>query len=373
MSKRARPLSRIDWSLLDSEPNPKRPRIDDSDNQEDGHGEHEEEEEEAEEETVHIDEMPRISQQQHGLAILESMNVDKRSIVPTSGTASGKAINATPQDEVPTVYLDEHYNAMYNSLMNNRFPPEEYVTDEEESEVEDLFASLGRSSSEDSSASSSSASNRAAKHKKPTNQRKKKRLIQRQEYDTRERGECFLCSWGNPQHDRIKAKHVNILFGIMDQYAGCHNIELALQMELYYKAKVYRPNCGMAMLTKEIALEHIEGLHSLSATLFLGESIKACKMIMFGLQNVMFNAKRKCDNTTFNQFEKIVKLTCMLYKMDPDTMLFNYGKTREDTAHMGKPFTLVPGMKQVQDKDKRAKRVEQTRHTNQVFHRGFDT
>lgn len=339
MSKRARPLANIEWDLLQGPS--KRGRYDG--------------EEEDEDETVDIDEQPRISQQQHGLAILDSMNVDKQSVTPSSGTTSGRA----PPEDVPTVYLDDHYNTLYNRMMNNRFPQEDSASESEESDMDELIASLGRSTDD-----SSERSNK--RHAK------KKRLVQKPDYDTRERGECFLCSWGNRHHDGIKAKDVNVLHDIMDQYAGCDNIELALQMHLYFKQKIWRANTGMTMLTKEIALEHIEGLHSLSAILFLGESIKACKKIMFGFQNAIFKENTKYDKYAFIQFKDTLKLLCMLYKMDPDTMLFNYGKTREDTVGMGKPFRIMTQMKQVRDKDKREKRVKQHAATNEAFGRGFD-
>ncbi len=373
MSKRARPLSNIDWDLLNLEPQSKRSKPTETRDEE----EEEDDDSIEEEETAHIDdEQSRISQQQHGLAILQSIAVDKSSIVPSnptsaSGTASGRN-PAAVQEDVPTVPLDDHYNTLYNRMMNVRFPQPDSSSsssddEEDDSDMEAVMNSLGRSTDGSSDSSAAAARRSKKRHKK------KKRLVQQVPYDTREREECFLCSWGNRHHDGVKAKHVNVLHDIYDnQYAGCDNIDLALQMAAYFEAKIWRPNTGMTKLTKEIALEHIEGLHSLSAVLFLGESIRACKKIMFGFQNAIFKANTKYDKDAFIQFEKTLKLLCMLYKMDPDSMLFNYGKTREDTVGMGKPFRIMTQMKQVRDKDKRAKRVKQHANTNESFGRGFD-
>lgn len=382
MSKRARPLSDIGWELLGpGRDQTKRARFGDDD---EGENSQQEDGDDIEEETVHIDEEMGSHNNHHGLAILNSMTVDKSSITHTAGNSTKGGITAAAaaaQEDVPTVPLDDHYNTLYNRMMNRRFPQQFMSESSEEDESDagdmedDLFHSLGNSSTSDSP-HTRKKSNKSSSNDPAIQARRKERvrkLVQSPAYDTQEREECFLCSWGNRHHDGIKAKYVNALHDIMEQqYNVCNNVDLALQLELYYKKKVYRPNCGMSMLTKEIALEHIEGLHSLSATLFLGESIRACKKIMFGMQNAIFKANTKYDKEAINQFKEMLKLLCMLYKMNPDQMLFNYGKTREDTASMGRPFNIMTQLKQVRDKDRRSKQTKQLNSTNASFQRGFD-
>jgi len=356
MAKRQRPLSAIDWELLEHDSvRAKRSK----------HGSGDDIEEE-EDETVHIDQSHRQKeeeeQQQHGLAILNSMAIDKSSIVNDNG---GGRKGAAIQEDVPTVPLDDHYNTLYNKIMTTRFPPR-YVSESSEEEEEDitvdtLFGSLG-------SHAPPSVTEQQKKRKA-----KARRLVQTPAYNRTERDECFLCSWGNRHHGGIKHKHIDALETIYGQYGeGCDNIDLALHLSIYYEKNVYKPGRGMTMLTKEIALEHIEGLHSLSATIFLGEAIRSCKKVMFGFQNAIFKANGKYDKEAANQFKEMIKMICMLHKMKPSEMLFNYGKTREDTARMGRPFNMMAQMKQVRDKEKRAKRTKQINTANEVFNRGLE-
>lgn len=321
-SKRKRSLAEYEWGLDDaddfmsSRPT-KRAAINEDD---DG-------EEEEEEETMHMDEevtpQQQQSQQQKGMAVLNSM--------PVKG--NGRAAKAV-EDDVPCVCLDEHYNTHYNAWVKARFSrcQGQYESEEEDEEDEE----------EDD------------------------------DDDNKERGECFLCSWGNRFHDGVKAKHVNVLHGILDNYGACDNLELARQLHLYYKEKVYRKERGMSMLTTKIALQHIVGMHSLSATFFLGESIKAWKEAWFCFKNITFKANGKFDKEAFNNWKECQKMLCILYKMDVKSMNFNYGKSREDISKLGVPFFMMPEMKQVRDKDKRATKTKKLLAAGTKFSRGTE-
>lgn len=73
-----------------------------------------------------------------------------------------------------------------------------------------------------------------------------------------EMGGCFLCITGNQFYEGNNASHVHRLHEILD-YVGEHsNVSLAEQLHLYFKTNVYKANQDMPMLTKEIALEHIQ-------------------------------------------------------------------------------------------------------------------
>lgn len=317
MSKRKRPLANHDWDLLgDDNPRPTKSRAI-------GY-----EEEDEEEETVHIDDhdnQPQ-TQQQQGLSVLNSL--------PIKG--KGKAI----EDDVPCVCLDEHYSNNYNNWANARFT--QIDDDQEDDDGEEPFGSLVR------------------------------RRVPRTDYDTRKRGECFLCSWGNRFHDGVKAKHVNVLFGILDNYGACDNIELAMQIHLYFKEKVYRSEKGMCMLTTEIALEHIVGMHSLSAVVFIGESIRTWKQALFCFRDAIFKANGKFDKEAFNNFKECQKMLCILYKMDVKNLGFNFGKSREDINKLGVPFFMMTEMKQIRDKDKRKEKTKKLLDTDVRYKRGVE-
>lgn len=321
MSKRKKPLSTYQWGLLDDDDdNPRahsKRKITGHVEEDNIYGDMEadELEEDEEEETAHIDEQPRQQQQQQqGLAVLNSM--------PIKG--KGRAA----EEDVPSVGLHKHYCNHYNRWSNECFTHSQDDSSDDDAEHEP--------------------------------------------YDTRKRGECFLCAWGNRFHDGVKAKHVNKLFAILDNYGACDNIELAMQLHLYFKEKVYRAEKGMCMLTAQIALEHITGVHSLSAVIFIGESIRAWKETWFCLRDSMFKENNKCDKDTFNSFKESQKMLLMLYKMDPKHMNFNFGKSREDINKLGMPFMMMTEMKQVRDKDKRTRKTKKLLSTDERYNRGIE-
>jgi hypothetical protein len=90
-------------------------------------------------------------------------------------------------------------------------------------------------------------------------------IAERSHYETQKRGECFLCTWANRFDEGANTKKVKKLFDILYHYGMCDNREQALQLHLYFKEHVYKPDQGMSMLTKEIALGHIESLSTSSS------------------------------------------------------------------------------------------------------------
>lgn len=366
MSKRSTPLSNYDWDayMSNAPPSSKRRALGHLGGGEEDEAEREEEEEE-EEETVNMDEgvvrqAPARTQQEQGLSILNAM--------PVKGGAKGKAT----EEEVPSVYLDDYYTSLYNPYMSKRFPPSEYEDSDDERSAEDdanddLFSSLARSGDESSPVNAAVASINAAAKSYAARRRR-----EAPHYDTQKRGECFLCAFGNRFHDGVKAKKVNRLFDIVDGYGMCDNMELAQQLHLYFKENVYKPGQGMTMLTKEIALEHIEGMHTLSAIIFIGQSIKTWMKVFFNSANTLYKANGKIDKEASILMRDSQKMLNELYKMDPSKLNFNFGKSRDDTNKLGAPFRIMPEFKQKKEKDKRAKKTNQLRSANQVYKRGLD-
>jgi hypothetical protein len=161
-------------------------------------------------------------------------------------------------------------------------------------------------------------------------------------YDTRHREECFLCAWGNKFHDGIEAPHVNKLHDIIAQNYGVHaNREIANELHLYFKREIYDPSLGMAMLTRQCALEHIEQLHTLDARIFLGESIRAEKQLAFLFKNKIWRRDGSFDKWAAEQYRKSMKVLCQLYRMPLASMNFNNGNNAEDLKRAANYMNLM--------------------------------
>ena len=165
---------------------------------------------------------------------------------------------------------------------------------------------------------------------------------------------------------------MNRLFDIVDGYGTCDNIELAQKLHLYFKENVYKSGQGMTMLTKEIALEHIEGMHTLSAIIFIGESIKTWTKVFFNSANTLYKANGKIDKEVSILMKDAQKMLNELYKMDVSKLNFNFGKSRDDINKLGTPFRIMTEFKQKKDKDKRAKKTTQLRSADRVYKRGVE-
>jgi hypothetical protein len=175
--------------------------------------------------------------------------------------------------------------------------------------------------------------------------------------------ECFLCSWGNKFHDGIEAPHINAMIEIIDKNLGVIKKEAISQMvHLYFKEFVYRPDLGMKMLHAHVVLEHIKGLHTLSARIFLCESVDFWKQLRFLYSTQIFQSDGRFIN------EKAAKATERaqnqlngLYRMDLRKMNFSQGETQEDLNRMGAAFTQMALFSQ-----KKEKRQLQERRTEQL-------
>ncbi len=175
--------------------------------------------------------------------------------------------------------------------------------------------------------------------------------------------ECFLCAWGDKFHDGIEAPKVNTLMRIIKQNYGVHdNVEIAQQLHLYFRAEIYDPDSGMAMLTMAVALEHIEGLHSLDAAMFLGESIRDEKRIAFLLKNMIFRQDGTYNEKALADYRRSVFNTRQLYNMRLQNMNFANGNTREDLRPQANYFNLQQPFTQRAERQKRQERVQKTRN-----------
>lgn len=173
---------------------------------------------------------------------------------------------------------------------------------------------------------------------------------------------CFLCAYGDRFHDGIHLAHINKLNDIIDQcYGITSNKELAEQLHMYFKKNVYQEGIGMAMLEKDVALRHIEEFHSLSAKIYIGESIKKWSMIRNLLERSLF--LDDCTPVTKNiiVYERVQKIISSFYTMPLPKMNFNLGATKEDLNKLGAFHHIMPEFTH-----KREKRIRTTNKRQNV-------
>jgi hypothetical protein len=287
---------------------------------------------------------------------------------PQAEEKQARARRAPFVDDEPRVPCHEHFIAQYNTIANQRYPLELVADladgdDEDDNDssrdasepgqqlatARDLFGDLFTSSPPPSGAD-------ARQTNRPRKQTRTPQMTT--PYDKRTRPECFMCAYGNMYHDGIEAKHVCELNRIMDQYGGCDNTELAQMLVLYYDRFVYRPHSGMSRFSVQVALEHIEQ-HTRDAVIYLGESVKLLLEIRFGLANIIFKQSGRHDKDALSGFVQIQRLLNTQMTMKPENMIFNFGKSAEDTRRMGQRFNFMEVFKQKKERQERSWRTEQ--------------
>lgn len=306
------------------------------------------------------------------LSILNSIPIQEPPKVTKGNAATAAA------DEVPTVSLNSLYYRTYNESMQNRFvcsssssssSSEESGEEEAHSESDaHLFDSLFPPNT-GSPASSDSSPKKKNKKEKAKNAKKNKRLSPGP-LEFGRRPECFLCGWGNRFHDGLKAKDIAKFFDIMKNYGVCGNEELAQQLSLYYEKHVYKKNCGMSKFPQEMALDHIEGLHSLAAEIYVGESIRLWKKVQWVAQRHLYKANGKVNRDQAQLLHQATRNLKELYKDPIQKLNFACGKSSEDLRHMGLYFTIMPEFKQKKESRKRAKKKQKRLALNEQS--GFD-
>ena len=274
-----------------------------------------------------------------------------------------------PAVQTKPVSLDDHYTRVYNAYMNAKFPDE---SDEEESarvvELADGEEHEGEGEWEECSDDYDATMSRAVGNQPATRKRRRPPeseattgplVKRRRPYDTRTRTECFLCAWGNLFHDGLLAPHINGLYNIINSHSEKSNEEIAQAMHLYYKKFVHQPGRGMEMLTKRVALEHIEQLHTNSARIYIGERMKQYKKMLFSFEQSLYRDDGCVDNQTLKNILLVDDKIYRLYFSDIGKMNFNFGQTKEDLKLLGKPINTMPMLKQRVERECRSQKVQQ--------------
>jgi hypothetical protein len=196
-------------------------------------------------------------------------------------------------------------------------------------------------------------------------------------YDRNHRTECFMCAWGNLYHDGISTKHIKKMNKIMSNYGGCENMELAQQLVLYYRRKVYTKHSKkngerLPMFTLAVALVHIEN-HVLSAKTFIVGSLRLFHQVRYVIANNLFDENGKHDRHDLNGLINVQKVITSTFNLDPKKMMFNFDEGREDMEKIGQNFRFMEQFKQRDDriqkrlkqakkKQKKSKRDENSSH-----------
>jgi len=162
--------------------------------------------------------------------------------------------------------------------------------------------------------------------------------------------ECFLCSWGDRFHDGIYGDLVNRLHAIFSlNYGRIENAALAQQLHLYFKKRIWQE--GMPMLTQEIALTHIEQLHSLDPRITVGEMIRHYHRLFLTFQNEIYYSNGGFNPKAFAAMNHAGKMILSLYKSDPIKMNFYNPDLELDTKQMGRFSNIMANFSQKPRRD----------------------
>lgn len=146
--------------------------------------------------------------------------------------------------------------------------------------------------------------------------------------------ECFLCAFGDRFHDGIEAPLVNRLHSIFElNYGKVENAALAQMLHLYFRKRIHTD--GMEMLTQEIALEHIEQMHTLDPRIAVGELIRRYMRIFTTFENEIFLSDGSFNRHAIGAMNAAGRMILTLYKSDPIKMNFYNPKMDIDPKQMG--------------------------------------
>lgn len=237
------------------------------------------------------------------------------------------------QSKSPCVPLYTHYRKIRKEHVKHKLQYESIDSDSEESVEEQQQQEEGRDG--ENQMNQRGKSNESTLSLDDTITRKRPRYKEGI-------SKCFLCDWGNTYHDGIEAPKINKLTQIIKNNYGKHDNEsIAEQLHLYFKEEIYDPSRGMVMLTAETALNHIEGLHNLDATIYIGESIKRLKRIDQLLEDRIFREDDTYDRNALADLHKNMTLCCRFYREKIGQLNFSNGNTKEDQKGASNYFNLL--------------------------------
>jgi hypothetical protein len=243
-------------------------------------------------------------------------------------TKQQKSKKASSQTEGETVPLYQHFRKLYNEEMKTRFPSS-------------------------SSSSSSSSCEDVVEEEEIVDRPKRKRD---EAYDIDRRDECVLCGWGNPAHDDIHAEDFNKLTLIIKTNIGvASKVEIAQALHEYFMKKIH-PYSKLPILTKQVALEHLE-YHTKDASLFIDNTIDDEKELAFCFRNAICRADGSYDTKMIGEYRRSIDTILKLYSMQISKMNYNNGNNVDDMKRAAGYFKLQPKFETGEKKRKRTRDV----------------
>jgi hypothetical protein len=159
----------------------------------------------------------------------------------------------------------------------------------------------------------------------------------------------------------VKIKHVEVLHDMFNNgYGLCNNFELARRLHRYQRDYIYGKYGCRLLLTVEMAYAHIIGQHTLSAMIFVGESIDRWKKIQFCTDNQIYRSDGTYNRGAVADAEKAQKILNHLYQVDVGKMNFNCGKNMDDMRRLGTMHYVGALSEQAKELKIRRKRQRQT-------------
>ena len=261
-------------------------------------------------------------------------------VQPTKISIRGPTSKQQQQEPLKKVPFEKHYTSIYNQYINEKF---EHLHQEE-------FPSCNtQSSGEESGDEDSISTDGGGARKRKRSSRDSFSIEKRpKKFDASHPYECFLCGWGDIQHDSIEAEHIILMLNIINVNRGIHsNSDISLQVHQYFMEEVYDPESGMDILTPEIVYDHLVGIHSLDASLYIAERIRKRKQYLFVLEQNLVLEDGSIDHKVMDHINKNESITLELYGKKPSTMMFGNGNGAEDMKRQANSVALLPKMEKV--------------------------
>jgi hypothetical protein len=315
--------------------------------------------------------------QARNMQTIESFTINK-----TRGGGGGS--NKTPAPPpAPFVPLYEWHRYCYSNYLDAKFRGYDEAAEEEENDNnnnnnENEFAlthynnnsgadGAGSSSDESSSGSESSSLNKRRRtsetfqHNTP---QKKSRYDDELKpwFRPPTHGECCMCSFGDEFHDSIEAPQMNDLMRIYYKcYGMCEDDVLAQALHLHFMEEIHPRFPNVPILTERIALRHIEDMHTLDVTNFIGGSIRKSKKITAQLENIIFREDGTYDSKALADCNRQVKHTAWLHERQPSKMMFHFDRSKEDTRAASNFLNIIAPMKKQSTQQKHQQHMAATR------------
>ena len=111
-------------------------------------------------------------------------------------------------------------------------------------------------------------------------------------------------------------------------------------LHLFFMDKIH-PYSKLPILTKEVALEHIEN-HMKDAGMFIDNTIDDEKQLAFCFRNNICKSDGSYDFKMLAEYRRSIDTICKLYLMPISKMNFNNGNNADDMKRAANYFKLMP-------------------------------